>query len=207
MAEITEDDSYWKATEEIMSALKTQEAFSYGEGLNMLEHALQAAFKAKQAGEPNDVQLACLCHDVGNSPQARAHWVHIGNDEPELIISKADTSIGYQNHDIIGGSYLASLGFSIEVSGLHVEAKRALVFIDKSYMKKLSQASKDTLIAQGGPLNSNELDEFLKMPGAKVALRLRKYDDQGKDINGVSMNSLVSFKQNIYDHLRNQRTS
>lgn len=121
MAEITEDDSYWKATEEIMSALKTQEAFSYGEGLNMLEHALQAAFKAKQAGEPNDVQLACLCHDVGNSPQARAHWVHIGNDEPELIISKADTSIGYQNHDVIGGSYLASLGFSIEVSGVRFQ--------------------------------------------------------------------------------------
>ena len=51
--------------------IRTQADFSYGEGVNMLEHALQAAHCATLHGEAADAVLASLMHDVGNSPQAR----------------------------------------------------------------------------------------------------------------------------------------
>ena len=70
-------------------------------------------------------------------------------------------------------------GFASEVAGaafLHVSAKRALVTQEPSYMNELSQASIDTLAEQGGPLSEEELAEFLAVPGAEVALRLRRYE-------------------------------
>ena len=94
------------------------------------------------------------------------------------MVSPADNSIGYRYHADIGGNYIELLGFAPEVAGaarLHVSAKRALVTMEPSYMNELSQASVDTLVEQGGPLSEDELEAFLAVPGADVALRLRKY--------------------------------
>ena len=51
-----------------------QAEFCYGEGLDMLSHALQAASCAAAEREAPEAILAALMHDVGNSPQARAVW-------------------------------------------------------------------------------------------------------------------------------------
>ena len=87
-------DIHAEATHETMEALQSQEEFSYGEGIDMLQHALQAAQLASENGEAVDAVLAALMHDIGNSPQARAAWVSAGNPDPPLLVSPADASIG-----------------------------------------------------------------------------------------------------------------
>jgi gamma-butyrobetaine dioxygenase len=197
---------YNKAAETSLAALSSQSEFSYGEGIHMLEHAMQGAVLAEQNGESPEAILACLFHDVGNSPQAREAWVCAGHAEPELIISSADSSIGYRDHDRIGAHYLETLGFSAEVSGsvgLHVQAKRALVKADPSYMQCLSQASIETLADQGGPMSDAELAEFLSLPGSSLALKLRRYDDDGKAPD-MRVPALEEYRERIVEHLRQQ---
>ena len=199
-------DVHWEATRRTMDALATQAEFCYGEDLNMLQHALQAAHCATLQGEAPDAVLAALTHDVGNSPQARVQWRRETGEESRLMVSAADQSIGYEHHADIGGAFLAARGFAAEVAGavaLHVDAKRALVAMDPGYMRELSQASVDTLAQQGGPLSPAELQRFNARPGAEVALRLRRYDDQGKDPTR-DVPPLESYREQIYQHLRGQ---
>ena len=70
-----------------------------------------------------------------------------------------------------------------EVAGpvrLHVPAKRYLCATDPSYVAMLSQASVVTLSLQGGPMNGNELLQFETQRYHRQAVRLRRWDDQGK---------------------------
>lgn len=197
---------YDKAAETALEALASQATFSYGEGIHMLEHAIQGAVLAEKNEESPEAILACLFHDIGNSPQARDAWVRLGHSEPELIVSSADSSIGYRDHDKIGAAYLDTLGFSTEVSGsvgLHVQAKRALVKSDPSYMQRLSQASIDTLAEQGGAMSDEELRDFLSLPGSSIALKLRRYDDDGKELD-MRIPTLREYKERIVAHLRQQ---
>jgi predicted HD phosphohydrolase len=97
-------------------------------------------------------------------------------------------------------------GFAPGVAGavsLHVDAKRALVALDEGYMQALSQASIDTLAHQGGPLGKDALEAFLAVPGSDAALRLRRYDDLGKE-PGMNVPPLSSHRARIYLHLRGQ---
>ena len=108
-----------------MAALATQADFCYGEQLNMLQHALQAAHVARGDDEPTETVLACLLHDVGNTRAARDVWCRInsGQEEPPLLVSSKGVPIGYSRHAEMGATFLANAGFSDRVSGaagLHV---------------------------------------------------------------------------------------
>ena len=173
-------DVHALATEEVLAALRTQEEFSYGEGVDMLQHALQVADIARRKSrwgkhaqkkdeegssssssisisssissssnnsrshgttngslspkirveESDEAVLACLLHDVGNSPQARALEFSATGVEPVLMVSASDGSIGYTNHSAVGARFCRAMGFAEAVCGaveLHVPAKRALV--------------------------------------------------------------------------------
>lgn len=190
----------------VMDALATQEEYCYGEGLNMLEHALQAAHCATHDGEPNDAVLACLLHDVGNTSAARDVWKAETGEDPPMLLSPKDEKIGYSRHSDMGGAYLRHAGFALEVHNavaLHVAAKRALVAMDPSYMAELSQASVDTLTHQGGPLSPSELEEFHALPGSAVALRLRRHDDRAKE-PGLAVPRLETYRELVREHLRQQ---
>jgi len=205
-ADVTSSCMHRAAAKTCMEALKTQAEFSYGEGVHMLSHALQAALCAEEQGESSIAILACLLHDIGNTPQAREAWRRAGYEEAELMISEADGSIGYRNHEEIGAAYVAGLGFSAELASavrLHVGAKRALVTIEPAYMNELSQASKDTLKEQGGPMSSEELAAFRSEPGADVALRLRQYDDMGK-VSDRPVPGLEHYLERMIQHLKQQ---
>lgn len=203
-------DVHAEATEDVLQALATQADFHYGEGLSMLEHALQAADCAQRAGASAEAVIASLVHDVGNTPQARDVWTRdAGGEEPRMLYSPNNEPIGYARHADMGGAYLRHMGFAEAVSAssqMHVSAKRALVAADPTYMKVLSQASIDTLRHQGGPLTPRELESYYERPGAQLALEVRRYDDEAKE-PGKQVPRLEAYREVIYRHLVEQSSA
>jgi predicted HD phosphohydrolase len=75
------------------------------------------------------------------------------------------TELSYQER--IGQEYLRRLGFSDKVStlvGSHVAAKRYLCAVEPGYHDTLSDASKKSLIFQGGPMSGPELEAWKASP-------------------------------------------
>ena len=52
-------------------------------------------------------------------------------------------------------------------------------------------------------MTEEELEQFHARPGAAMALRLRRYDDEGKDPEG-SVPRVESYSALMYEHLRQQ---
>lgn len=140
----------------------------YGESVTELQHALQAATFAEQFGEPPHVVAAALLHDYG-------HLLHdLGEDV-------ADHGIDARHEDL-GARRLAEwFGPQVvEPIRLHVAAKRYLCGRQRAYHEGLSDASRQSLALQGGPMSEAELGEFERHPHFDSAVRLRRYDDMGK---------------------------
>jgi phosphonate degradation associated HDIG domain protein len=141
---------------------------SYGENVTELQHALQSAHFAQQAGETETLVAACLLHDYG-------HLVHdMGEDIAERGIDAG--------HEHIGAALLETM-FGPEISEparLHVDAKRYLCWKEPNYFNDLSEASKLSLKLQGGPMTDGEARAFESNPHYDAAVRVRRYDDMGK---------------------------
>lgn len=138
-------------------------AYYGGEAITQTEHALQCAALAEQANESQEVILAALLHDVGH-----------------LLMSESKTED--KRHQEIGAVALASLVGERVVAPvrLHVPAKRYLCAVDATYWDTLSQASRDSLVLQGGAFSDEEMAEFECLPYFAEAVRLRRYDDLAK---------------------------
>lgn len=140
----------------------------YGEHVNQREHMLQCAKLAEDAGDTPAMIAAALLHDVGQflegaGDAAEAH----GHDAA---------------HERLGEVFL-SQWFPEEVTApifLHVAAKRYLCAVEPGYLEDLSGASALSLSLQGGPFNEVECRAFEAHPFFKEAIRLRRYDDAGK---------------------------
>jgi phosphonate degradation associated HDIG domain protein len=140
----------------------------FGERVSMTEHALQTAHFARAEGAPEALVLAALLHDVG-------HLIEPVPDELADWTSDA-------HHEELGARWLARR-FPREVSEpvrLHVPAKRYLCATDAAYHARLSPASVHTLALQGGPMSAPEVVRFQAEPFGADAVRLRRWDDQGK---------------------------
>lgn len=136
----------------------------YGrEAITQTEHALQCAALAEQAGESPAVIVASLLHDVGH-------------------LMMAESNLEDKRHQDVGARALAALLGEDVVAPvrLHVPAKRYLCAVDADYWSTLSQASKDSLVLQGGPFAADEVAAFERLPYFAEAVRLRKYDDLAK---------------------------
>ncbi len=157
------------AAEEIFAIFRARGAGAYfGESVSMSEHALQAACFAQTDAASPALIVAALLHDIG----------HLIEDVP-ADISQWTTDAG---HERVGGRWLARR-FPPEVSEpvrLHVPAKRYLCATDREYFAKLSEASVATLKLQGGPMSSAEAARFEGERFHQEAVRLRRWDDQGK---------------------------
>lgn len=133
-----------KSTKSLFAFLHAQGQGDYlGERVTQLEHSLQCAYLATQSteyGQDIEVILAALLHDVGRFIPAA--------EKMAKMITPDGQYVGRQSHEILGESYLRSIGFSERVCqlvGAHVMAKRYLVATDKSYHDGLSETSKRTL--------------------------------------------------------------
>ena len=140
----------------------------FGEDVNMSEHGLQAAYFAQNEQAADALVVAALLHDVG----------HLTESVPANIAEWTRDA----RHERSGSRWLAR-HFGPEVSEpvrLHVPAKRYLCATEPAYSEQLSEASVITLKLQGGPMSPAEIAAFEAEPYWRDAVRVRRWDDQGK---------------------------
>ena len=156
---------------------------SYGESITQIEHALQCAALARDAGASDALIVAALFHDVG-------HLARDVQGEPDFDLARDD-----DDHEAQGARILSPL-FGPRVAqpvALHVTAKRWRCTREPDYRDQLSPASRATLIAQGGLLSDEECRRFEQHPGFQDAVALRTWDDIGK-VEGLEVGSLRSWE-------------
>ncbi|MEJ7686580.1 MAG: phosphonate degradation HD-domain oxygenase [Variovorax sp.] len=157
--------------EEIARLLNAKGERQYGhEAVSQLDHALQCAQLAEQAGETAETVTAALLHDLGH-----------------LLAAERDAGDGEQQqrddlHQYIALPFLRSLFAPavLEPIRLHVDAKRFLCTTEPAYWHGLSPASRRSLELQGGAFTPEEAERFMAQPFAAAAVRLRRYDDEAK---------------------------
>ena len=139
-----------------------------GEPVTMAQHMLQAAHCAERAGQPEELVVAALLHDIGHFTS------EFGTYSPD------DTED--RHHEEAGGDVLAPF-FSqriVDCVRWHVAAKRYLCATRPEYFNKLSKASVHTLSLQGGPMNPDEVAQFERNPHLGDIIKVRVYDEAGK---------------------------
>jgi predicted HD phosphohydrolase len=104
---------------------------SYGEHVTELQHGLQCATFATQAGENPFVVAACLLHDYG----------HLLHDLGEDIANQGVDA----RHERIGANRLQDWfpAEVVEPIRLHAASKRYLCWKEAAYFDGLSEASRD----------------------------------------------------------------
>jgi predicted HD phosphohydrolase len=130
---------------EILTARRSMSGLPYdGEPVDQLEHALQAAALAREAGHERDFVIACLLHDIARSPAVAG----LPYDGPS------------EHHGATAARWLSPrVGPRIAwLADQHVAAKRYLVATDPEYHARLTEVSARTLQAQGGPMSPSRRD-------------------------------------------------
>jgi phosphonate degradation associated HDIG domain protein len=151
-----------------------------GEPVSQLEHALQTAWLAEQAGATAELITACLLHDFG----------HMSNDQGETpTLRGVDDKHQYHGVSALKGLFPDAVLIPIR---LHVDAKRFLCVTDKDYWASLSDDSKRSLELQGGTYSAIEAAKFIAQPYAHDALNLRRWDDLAK-VAGIRTPDLEYF--------------
>lgn len=149
---------------EILRALDTVAGLPYDdEPVDQLQHALQCAARAREAGADAEVVVAALLHDVGRSPVVLAGLGTTGGEHGELAARWLEPRVG---------------GRIAWLAGRHIAAKRYLTAVEPEY--PLTPASVRSLRAQGGPMTAGELARFRAHPWWREAVDLRRWDDLGK---------------------------
>jgi [1-hydroxy-2-(trimethylamino)ethyl]phosphonate dioxygenase len=140
----------------------------FGERVSMTQHGLQAAYFATVENAPEPLVLAALLHDIG----------HLLEAVPEALEDWTSDA----RHEEVGALWLARHFDAAvwEPVRLHVPAKRYLCASDPAYLAQLSSASVHTLKLQGGAMSADEARRFAAEPYGQDAVRLRRWDDQGK---------------------------
>jgi predicted HD phosphohydrolase len=159
-----------------------------GEPVSQLEHALQAADRARRAHASPALVLAALFHDLGHL---------IAPDAPTM------GAWGVQDHEAIGADLLARHGCSPELTEPireHVRAKRYLCWKNPRYLARLSEASRATLAHQGGPMSVTEALAYAARPDLDAILAVRSWDELAKDPD-AQVPPLESYRDMLIAHL------
>lgn len=158
--------------------LATRGVNQYGrEAVSQLEHALQCAQLAEQAGEDRATVVAALLHDLGH-----------------LLAPGGDTAQQDDLHQYVALPFLRGLlpDAVLEPIRMHVDAKRYLCATEPGYWATLSTASQHSLVLQGGSFTPPQALRFAAQPFAQEAVRVRRYDDHAK-VPGLATPSLAHY--------------
>lgn len=152
----------------------------FGEEISQVEHAMQAAKFGIDNFSDEDTVLAALLHDVGHLlPQAE----------------QMPNGLGTAHHEAVGASFLHHLGFPAQTCTLvrrHVDAKRYLCWKHpETYYDKLSEASRLTLLEQGGKMTTAQAGEFELDPLFASVLAMRRWDEAAKATNSPSLPAIA----------------
>ena len=139
-----------------------------GEPVSQLQHALQTAWLAEQAGAGDELVAACLLHDLG-------HMLNDKGESPSL--RGIDDCHQYFALPFLRGLFPERVLNAIK---LHVDAKRYLCQVDPGYWAALSDDSKRSLQLQGGIYSTDACATFIAQSGADDAVELRRWDDRAK---------------------------
>jgi len=155
-----------------------------GEPVSQTAHALQCAWLAEREGAGDGLVAAALLHDLG----------HLLIAEHQAL-ARSPTELGIDDrHERIAQPLLRGL-FGPEVLvpiALHVQAKRYLCATQPGYAAQLSADSVRSLALQGGAFDAAQAARFAALPGARAALRLRRWDDAAK-VGGLRTPPLAHF--------------
>ena len=157
-----------------------------GEKMTQNTHMIRAAMLAEKDSKNITFILGAFLHDIG-------HLLEFEYKEKCENMEK----FGVKNHDILGAEFLEANNIGEEISQFaryHVLTKRYLVTKNPDYYNNLSDASKNTLIYQGGKLTQEECENFEKNKDIENHILLRKYDDQSKNVN-FELNDLEYYKK------------
>lgn len=169
--------------EEVASLMQRRGGEAYfGEAVSQLEHALQAAHFAAEAGSEPPLIVAALLHDIG-------HLLHdLGESAAEQGIDTRHEEDGYR-------WLLERFGPAVaEPVRAHVAAKRYLCAVEPGYFAQLSPASVQSLELQGGAFTADEVREFERMPWYRDAVQLRRWDDEAK-VPGMRVPGIETYRE------------
>jgi phosphonate degradation associated HDIG domain protein len=139
-----------------------------GEPVTQMEHALQSAWLAEQAGAPAALVAAALLHDIG----------HLSNDQGETPTARGiDDQHQYHALAVLRGTFPDAV---LEPIRWHVDAKRYLCRERPEYYGRLSSDSKRSLELQGGIFSPEEARAFAARHWAQDAVKVRLWDDLAK---------------------------
>jgi phosphonate degradation associated HDIG domain protein len=161
--------------DDVLNLLVSHGAAMYGgEAVTQLEHALQCATLAEEAGASAALVGASLLHDLGHLIE-RDFTPRAGSGVDDL-------------HQYIAIPFLRSLFGEALLAPIrmHVDAKRYLCFSNPDYWATLSPLSQQSLTLQGGIFLTSEAAAFINQPYAKDAVQLRQWDDRAQTPNRVT---------------------
>jgi gamma-butyrobetaine dioxygenase len=136
-----------------------------GEPVTLADHMLQAAALAEADGASDTLVAAALLHDIG-------HILAYEQVPHELAATLWLT-----------GRFPRAVSEAVR---MHVDAKRYLCAVDSAYYDRLSDASRRSLVVQGGPMTPSEVAEFEQQPYATAAISVRRWDEAAKDPSAVA---------------------
>lgn len=139
-----------------------------GEPVTQLQHALQTALLAEEAGADDELVTAALLHDLG----------HLLNDQGETPTLRGVDDV----HQYFAVPFLRGVFGERVLAAIqwHVDAKRYLCATRADYWQRLSDDSKRSLELQGGIFSPEQADAFIAHEHAADAVALRLWDDQAK---------------------------
>ena len=178
-----------KIIDKIINNFNTNKKLYIGEKVTIAEHMIQTAMLAESNNSTKSLVCACLLHDYG----------HFIVDDPDLLVSNSldgkHENLGY---DFLKNYFLPEVAEPVK---LHVLAKKYLCR-NKSYYNLLSEASKVSLKLQGGIMTDDEAKKFTSLNFFEDAIKVRKYDDDGK-VPNIKIKKIEDYRDLISSQLIN----
>jgi len=139
-----------------------------GEPVTMGEHMLQGATIAEQDGQPEEIIVAALLHDIG----------HFTSEFGTFMMDDTED----RHHEDAGAAVLERFFPKIvtDCCRYHVAAKRYLCATRPDYFSRLSAASVHSLNLQGGAMTPDEVAAFERNPNLEDIITVRYLDEAGK---------------------------